>query len=199
MEHKGTQRLETQRLLLRPFTLADAEAMHSNWASDSAVTRFLTWPPHPSIEESRRIIRMWIESCEKPDGYQWAIELKSLGEAIGSINVVRMNEAFDECELGWCIGSRWWGKGIMPEAGAAVLRYLFDEVKANRVAARHAVHNPNSGRVMQKLGMVKEGVLRSADRSIYGTDDQAVYSMLSSDYLSEKREQLIECYGLILN
>lgn len=182
MKHGGTVRLETERLILRRFTWDDAEPMFRNWASDPVVTEFMTWPPHPSVEESRRVIGMWIESYDRPDGYQWAIELKALGEPVGSINVVRMNENVDECELGWCIGHRWWGLGIMPEAAGAVVRYLFEVVGANRVAARHAVENAKSGRVMQKLGMVKEGVLRQSDRSNHGISDCAQYSILASEY-----------------
>lgn len=182
MRHGGTARLETDRLILRPFALDDAEAMFKNWANDPVVTEYMTWPPHPSVEESRRVIGMWMESYNRPDGYQWAIELKALGEPIGSIGVVRMNEAIDECELGWCIGSRWWGRGIMPEAAGAVVKYLFEVVGANRVAARHAVGNEKSGRVMQKIGMVKEGVLRQSDRSNRGISDCAQYSILASEY-----------------
>lgn len=182
MKHGGTVRLETERLILRRFTLDDAEAMFKNWANDPAVTEFMTWPPHPSVEESRRVIGMWIDSYARPDGYQWAIELKALGEPIGSINVVRMNESVDECELGWCIGSDWWGQGIMPEAASAVVKYLFEVVGANRVAARHAVENEKSGRVMRKLGMVKEGVLRQSDRSNHGISDCAQYAILAGEY-----------------
>ena len=182
MKHGGTVRIETERLILRRFTMDDAGVMYRNWASDPVVTEYMTWPPHASVDVTRQVLGMWIDSYAEPNGYQWAIELKSLGEPIGSIGVVRMNESVDECELGWCIGSRWWGQGIMPEAASEVVKYLFEVVGANRVAARHAVGNEKSGRVMQKIGMVKEGVLRQSDRSNRGISDCAQYSILASEY-----------------
>ena len=186
MRHQGTQPLQTRRLILRRFTQDDAPAMYANWASDPVVTEFMTWPPHASVDVSRQVLDMWVGSYAKPDSYQWAIELKSLGEPIGSLGVVRLNENIDECELGWCIGSCWWGQGIMPEAASAVVRYLFEEVGANRIAARHAVENEKSGRVMQKIGMVKEGVLRQSDRSNRGISDCVQYSILASEYQQKR-------------
>ena len=184
MEHKGTLSMETPRLRLRRFTMDDADAMFRNWAGDAQVTKFLTWPAHADADISRMVLADWIEAYERPDWYQWAIELRELGEPIGSLSVVRLDEQVDECELGWYVGRPWWGRGIVAEAGEAVLRFLFEEVHANRVAARHAVGNPNSGRVMQKLGMVKEGVLRQTGRSNQGVEDLAQYSMLAAEYFT---------------
>ena len=182
MKHGGTVRLETERLILRRFTVHDAGAMYRNWASDPEVTTYMTWPPHPSVDVTRQLLTLWVSDYEKPDSYQWAIELRSLGEPVGSISVVRQNGDIDEMELGWCVGSRWWGRGIMPEAARAVMKYLFESVGVNRLAARHAVDNPKSGRVMQKLGMTREGVLRQAGRSNQGIEDMVQYSILASEY-----------------
>ena len=59
MEHKGTVTLETPRLILRRLTLADAEPMYRNWASDPGVTKFLTWPTHSSVEVTKQILALW--------------------------------------------------------------------------------------------------------------------------------------------
>ena len=168
MTHKGTVTLLTDRLVLRRFTLDDAGPMYENWASEDAVTKYLTWPTHASVDVTRSVLADWISRYESADFYQWAIELKELGQVIGSISVGPQKPAVESCELGWCIGSRWWGQGIMPEAGRAVLGYLFDEVGFARVAAAHAVGNPKSGRVMQKLGMRYEGTFRQAGRCNQG-------------------------------
>ncbi len=188
MEHKGTVTLETDRLVLRRFTLADAGAMYENWASEDAVTEYLTWPTYGSVDVSRSVLADWVKGYESADFYQWAIELKELGQVIGSISVTAQNPSTESCELGWCIGSRWWGRGIMPEAGRAVLRYLFDEVGFARAGATHAVGNPKSGRVMQKLGMRYEGTLRRAGRCNRGIIDEVRYAILKDEFPAEERE-----------
>ncbi len=181
MQKIGTQTIETHRLILRPFCAADAPAMFRNWAADPTVTEYLTWKPYESESAVREMLTKW--EADVPDGavFRWAIVLKSSNEAIGSLSAVP-DEKTDSAELGWCIGRPWWGRGIMPEAGAAVIAYLFDRAGLNRVAAKHDVRNPKSGRVMQKLGMTKEGVLRQAGRCNAGLGDVAVYSILRSEY-----------------
>ena len=185
MQHIGTKTIETHRLRLRPFRAEDAPAMFRNWASDSAVTEYVTWKTHASEQETAGITAAWEkQSAEDPAFYQWAIELKAIGEPIGSISAIHIDEAVESAELGWCIGRKWWGEGIMPEAGAAVIAFLFDQVGLNRVAARYDARNAKSGRVMQKLGMTFEGVLRQAGRCNAGVCDEAYYSILRSEYLA---------------
>ena len=84
-------------------------------------------------------------------------------------------------ELGWVIGRAYWGNGYMPEAAMKVLEVLFDEVGANCVYAGHDVNNPKSGRVMQKIGMKFEGVLRQFGKNNQGIVDVARYSIVKSE------------------
>ena len=182
MEHKGTVRLETERLVLRPLAPEDAEAVYRNWASDEEVTRYLTWQPHESAEASAAFIRRMTELCEAPSAYNWGIELKELGQVVGSISVVHAEEDIGALELGWALGRAWWGRGIMPEAAGRVLRFLFEEVGADRIVARHDVDNPKSGRVMQKIGMRHEGTLRASARNNRGIVDMEVYAILRRDF-----------------
>ena len=181
IHHKGTKRLGTPRLILRPFTPADAEPMFRNWASDSAVTRFLTWKPHENLEQSRWVAEQWAKQGALPEYYQWAIELRELGEPIGSLTVVRRDMAAAVAELGYCIGSKWWGQGLMAEAVRTVIHYLIREVGFHRVSACHDVENPASGRVMQKASMVREGTLRAAQRNNRGIVDITYYSVLAEE------------------
>ena len=182
LTHKGTQRIETPRLILRRAVREDANAMFNNWASDPEVTKYLTWPPHASIEVTQNRLEIWLAEYDRSDHYQWMIELKQLGEPIGSISVVRQNERVEEAEIGYCIGRHWWHKGIMSEALAAVIEYLFTEVGMNRVAARHDPNNPHSGGVMRKCGMKYEGTHRACDRNNQGICDAAQYSILRSEW-----------------
>ena len=180
--HKGTQPIETPRLILRKAVLEDAEPMYRNWASDPNVTKYLTWPTYENVETAYQILNLWASEYEKPDYYQWMIVPKELGEPIGSISVVRHNDRVEEAEIGYCIGSRWWRRGIMTEALTAVIKYLFEEVGMNRVAARHDPNNPHSGAVMRKCGMQYEGTMRSSDRNNQGICDAAQYAILKSDW-----------------
>ena len=182
LTHKGTQTIETSRLILRRAIREDAEPMFRNWASDSEVTKFLTWPAHSNIAVSEMVIGSWLQEYEKDSYYQWMIELKEIGQPIGSISVVRQNDRVEEAEIGYCIGSPWWHRGIMSEALAAVIEYLFTEVGMNRVAARHDPNNPHSGGVMRKCGMKYEGTNRACDRNNQGICDAAQYSILRSEW-----------------
>lgn len=181
MEHKGTKRLETDRLILRRYTESDAEPMYTNWASDPEVSKFLTWPTHASVEVTKSLVTDWITRYENPNYYNWVIELKENGEVIGNISGVEVIEKIEAIEIGYCMGKAWWGRGIMPEALRAVMNYLFEEVGMNRVCARHDVNNPKSGRVMQKAGMMYEGTLRGAGRNNQGIKDVAMYGLLKTD------------------
>lgn len=182
LTHKGTQTIETPRLILRRARREDAEPMFRNWASDPKVTKYLTWPTYETVETAYPILDLWISEYEKHNYYQWMIELKELGEPIGSISAVRQNEKIEEAEIGYCIGSRWWHKGIMTEALSAVIEYLFTQVGMNRIAARHDPNNPHSGGVMRKCGMKYEGTHRACDRNNQGICDAAQYAILHSEW-----------------
>ncbi|MCH5208756.1 MAG: GNAT family N-acetyltransferase [Oscillospiraceae bacterium] len=181
MKHCGTQRLETERLILRRFIIEDVEAMYKNWASDNDVTKYLIWQTHSSIEVTKSIIEEWVSSYGDEKFYQWAIELKEIGEPIGSISVVHMNESAEMVHVGYCIGKTWWNKGITSEALRAVMDFLFDVVEVNRVESRHDPRNPNSGKVMKKCGMKYEGTLRSSDRNNQGICDASYYGILRTE------------------
>ena len=182
MTHKGTQEIETSRLLLRRARLEDRQPMFDNWASDPEVTKFLTWPTYTSVETADRRLPLWIENYQKPDFYQWMIVPKELNQPIGSISVVSQKEKVGELEIGYCIGRNWWHNGITSEAMEAVMAYLFTQVGAYRITARHDPRNPNSGGVMKKCGMLYEGTLRQTDWNNQGICDTAVYGILRAEW-----------------
>lgn len=181
MNHLGTKKIETARLILRPFVMADAEPMCRNWASDPEVTKFLSWPPYKSVDTAHAILAEWTKQYSDNSFYQWAIELKELGEPIGSISVVNQDERVDMAEIGFCIGKAWWGQGIMTEALKAVVDFLFDEVSAQRIEAGHDPNNPASGAVQHKCGLKYEGTLRRSIRSNQGITDKAVMALLKEE------------------
>ena len=128
MNKAGTQRIETDRLILRRFRLEDAEDMYANWASDPEVARFLTWPTHSSVEVTKSLLANWIPGYEDGGYFNWVMEYKETGKAIGNISVVKLNENTKAADMGYCMSRAYWGQGLMPEALNAVMDYLFDVV-----------------------------------------------------------------------
>lgn len=182
MKHCGTQRLETDRLILRRYMIEDAAAMYKNWASDENVTKFLMWPPHTSLEVSQSVIDDWVKLYSDERFYHWAIVLKDNGdEPIGDIAVVDINDNISKAHIGYCIGKAWWHQGITSEALKAVMDFLFDVADVNRIESRHDPRNPNSGKVMKKCGMKYEGTLRSYDWNNQGICDSCYYGLLKSE------------------
>ena len=76
MEHKGTVKLETDRLILRKVTISDAQDMFDNWASNPNVTKFMTWPTHSNIEITKMVLSNWVNSYENFTYYPWGIVIK---------------------------------------------------------------------------------------------------------------------------
>ena len=187
MEHLGTRRLETRRLILRRFAPGDGAAMYRNWASDPEVTRYLTWPCHAGPERSEALVRDWVARYGEPDYYQWAIELKALGEPIGSLSVVRFLKDGQCAELGACIGKPWWGQGLVAEALRAVLAYLFDQVGMPEVGACNDVNNPNSARAQEKAGLRWRMTLLGQGTNNQGVCDLDRRSLTREEWAEETR------------
>lgn len=182
MKHLGTKRMETARLILRPFVKEDAPAMYRNWASDPEVTKFLSWPTYKTVDTAYEILNIWVPQYRDDTFYQWAIELKEIGEVIGSISVVNFDERVDMAEIGFCIGRSWWGQGMMTEAFQAVIDFLFGEVGVQRIEAGHDPNNPASGAVQRKCGLKYEGTLRRSIRSNQGITDKTVMAILKEEW-----------------
>lgn len=185
LTHKGTQTIHTQRLILRRFSLDDAQAMFDNWAKDERVTKYLTWRPHKSPEATKQLLEIWCAAYKDPTTYNWLMEYQ--GVPIGNISVVRMNEQSEWAELGYCMGYAYWNKGLMPEAAKAVINFLFAEVGLNRVGISHAVQNPASGRVAQKCGLTFEGTKREYFKKTTGEFlDMCDYAITRSEWKKQR-------------
>lgn len=145
--------IKTERLILRRWAESDAESMYE-YARDPAVGPVAGWPPHQSVEESLRVIREVLTGAEC-----YAVCEKESGKAIGSIELkmkgrTDMTERDDECELGFCLGKAYWGKGYMPEAAKALLHRAFETLRMSVVWCGYYDGNDRSRRVQEKLGFV---------------------------------------------
>jgi ribosomal-protein-alanine N-acetyltransferase len=93
-----------------------------------------------------------------------------------------MDEEAGVVEIGYCIGRQFWGQCITTEAFDALINFFFEEVQVNRIEARHDRNNPASGRVMQKCGLVREGMKRQGDRNNTGICDVVFYGLLREEW-----------------
>ena len=182
MNHFGTVNLDSDRLILRKFNKNDSIDMFNNWGSDSKVTEFLSWSPHREYKESEEVIANWIDKYDEQNTYNWAIELKETQEVIGNIVVVKLEDSNSSCEIGYCIGSKYWNKGIATEALKEVIKYLFSRIKVNRISARHDILNAASGEVMKKCNMKHEGILREVKYKNNRFCTMSVYSILKTEW-----------------
>lgn len=147
--------LETPRLYLRPVSLNDASAMY-HYASDPEVTAFV-FEPHDSLDNTRRDIAQFF--LKEPLG-KYGIEKKDTRQFIGTIDI-RIDRVNRKAELGYALAKEEWGQGIVPEAATRLLALAFEELALEMVFAFHDVRNPQSGRVMEKIGMVKQGTIEN--------------------------------------
>jgi ribosomal-protein-alanine N-acetyltransferase len=150
--------LESSRLILRPFERGDAEAVNE-LAGDFAVARNTLNVPHPYPLEAAET---WIGShaaLHVEHGHlHWAVCLKS-GELIGSLNF-GMNKAHSNALLGFWIGAPYWNQGYCTEAGRVAIDHAFGALALHRVHSHQFSRNAASGRVLQKLGFVREGLFK---------------------------------------
>lgn len=150
----------TGRLLLRRPTGEDAQALFARWAQDEAVTRFLVWRPHRSLEESRR----HIDGCEArwADGsaFIWFLEAPESGQLVGSLAA---RPGAHGVSLGYLLARDVWGQGLMVEALHPVVDWWLHDGGAYRVWATCDLQNHGSARVLEKAGFAHEGVLRRWD------------------------------------
>lgn len=182
--HKGSLPIKTERLLLRTFEKTDYSAIFK-WASNPKVNRYVSYPVHKNIRDSKSIAALWEKAAQKKDNYNWAIVYE--GNVIGNITVVA-HDGLWEAGMGWQIDVPYWNKGIMTEAANAVFDFLFCEVGFHRIFAAHDTRNPGSGKVMEKLGMKKEGVTRqSYFKPGFGTGSSQKYGILKEEWLELKQ------------
>lgn len=143
--------IETERLILRKVRGEDAEPMFRNWASDPEVTKYVTWPPHESIQTSNAVIQRWIKEESDPKTIRYMITTKESDEPIGSIDVVDYVDGAPE--IGYCLSRKHWGKGYMTEACKAFIKYLMD-IGFSKIVIEANVENLASNRIIQKCGFV---------------------------------------------
>lgn len=174
--------LQTNRLILRSFTLEDApEVQRLAGEKDIASTTQLI--PHP-YEDG--MAEEWISS-HKNDfdngvAITFAIVHREEKYLIGAIALSEIKKEFEIATIGYWIGKPFWNQGYCTEAAHAVLKYAFEELNLNKIHAHHFKRNPASGKVMQKIGMKREGCLRQHVKRWGKFEDVEAYGILKEEF-----------------
>ena len=150
--------IETERLRLRRPTLEDAGVLFETYMSEKIVTEYLAWTPHETVTETAEFLQQTIDAWDLRMGHRaWVIERKTDSSPMGTIG---SSVSFHRVEVGFALGSAFWGSGYMPEALVAVCDAAFSDERIARVQAMCDVENIRSARVLEKAGMLHEGTLR---------------------------------------
>ena len=177
--------IETPRLRLRPFRVRDAPAVE-RLAGERAVADTTLNIPHPYRPG---MALAWIEThgpaFERRELATFAIERRSEGDLVGAVSL-RIRQTMGRAELGYWIGVPYWNLGYGSEGASAALDFAFGALALHRVHATHMTRNPASGRVMQKIGMSREGVLRQHVRKWDVYEDVAVYGILRAEHAARQ-------------
>ena len=145
-------RIETERLILRPWRESDLEDFYE-YAKVDGVGQMAGWLPHEDIEKSRLILSMFIDEKKT-----FALELKESGKVIGSIGLetrdadLGIPENLQGREIGYVLNKDYWGRGLMPEAVKAVIDYCFTQLHFDWLTCGHFLRNNQSRRVVEKCG-----------------------------------------------
>lgn len=178
------QVLETPRLLLREFRTTDLYDFY-DYAKNPRVGPNAGWSPHKDLSESQSILKNFID-----EGNVWAILDKQSGRVIGSLGLhdeTRRSNPGAKM-IGYVLAEEFWGKGYMPEAVNAVIRYAFETLHLGLLTVYHYTFNEQSRRVIEKCAFQYEGTLRRAVQLFDGRiTDLVCWSMTDEEYQNKAR------------
>lgn len=175
--------LESNRLILRPFSIDDIDDVFL-YASDDIVTKYLTWSAHTNISQTERVVKeFYIGNIGI-----FAIELKSEHKCIGCIDL-RLCIEHNKASFGYVLNRKYWNNGYMTEALNLILDLSFSKLELNRIESTHYIGNEGSGRVMQKCGMKYEGIGLQEVKIKDTFYDVVHYAILREDWIYPKQVQ----------
>ena len=154
-----TNIIETERLILRPLTLADAETAYDGWTGDPEVAKLVSWLPHHSLDDAIEWLKEieWKQNSDESiapnDNYIWGFVLKETGELFGSGGLI-WEDDWQLFQVGYNIMKKHWNRGYTTEAMRAILKFAANNLGIKRVAGGHAKDNIASAKVIEKLGFV---------------------------------------------
>jgi [ribosomal protein S5]-alanine N-acetyltransferase len=178
-------KLETKRLILRPFKLSDADRVRK-LAGDKKIADTTLNIPYPY---EKGTAKEWISQhktkFESDESVHLAIVLKTTREIIGAIGL-HIEKRHNRAELGYWIGKDCWNFGYCTEAAKAIVKYGFEELNLNKIKSSHFSRNPASGKVMRKIGMKKEGFRKEHVKKWDKYEDLVQYAILRREWKNQK-------------
>jgi RimJ/RimL family protein N-acetyltransferase len=176
--------LTTERLILRPFTIADAEDV-ARFVGEKVIAANTLSIPHPyELQMAEDWIATHAQSYLQSEGVNFAITVKEHGDLVGAIGLTLQRE-HDRAEMGYWIGKPHWNKGYASEAACKIVEFGFESRNLERIYAQHFAENPASGKVMRNAGMRYEGCLRHHVKKWERYQDLKVYGLLRSEWLGD--------------
>ncbi len=154
---KPPERIETERLVLRLPSVADAETIFNSYAQKEEVTRYLVWRPHQHLRETESFLAGCVAAWEKDALFPYIITIKETDAVVGMIEI-RL-DGF-KADVGYVLSPQFWGKGLITEALRSLVEWALSQTSIYRVWALCDVDNLASARVLEKAGMQREGLLR---------------------------------------
>ncbi|MDB6094296.1 MAG: family acetyltransferase [Verrucomicrobia bacterium] len=173
--------LRTPRLRLRALAVEDAGAIFA-YATNPEMARFTLWPAHPNLDFTIGFVRHFIAG----EFLAWAIAEPENRDAIGMVFLHSFHRHHRKAEIAFNLARPHWGKGMVTEAAGAVLPVAFGPVGLHRIEATCMPENHGSRRVLEKLGMKKEGRLRQSHARYDGYHDMDLYAVLKEDAVGGK-------------
>ena len=151
------ERIETERLMLRVPALTDAVILFNTYTHDPEVTRYVMWRPHTSVKQTSEFLKGCVAAWEGERRFPYVITLKGTDNPIGMVD---FHITGSTVGIGYVIGRAYWGRGYVPEAVRVIVDWALNQPSIYRVCADCDVENTASARVMEKVGMQREAVLR---------------------------------------
>lgn len=151
----NTPELKTERLILRQLKAEDTQEIFECWMQDEEVSRYMYWKSSDDINEAKEFVAYELSMLKSDAWYRWLIVSQETGKVMGTC-LIYFNDEENNWDISYNLGKAYWQKGYITEAMRKVLDFAKHELKLKEVIAIHAVENPASGRVIEKLGFKYE-------------------------------------------
>jgi len=171
--YRHLPRLETARLVIRPFTPADADDYFA-FASDTEVTRYLRWGPHAIQEVTAEYLRYVLEAYARGEDSPWGIEVTDERKLIGTIHLMQLDRLHRKAQLGIVLARPYWRRGYAAEAMRKVIDYCLTVLELNRIEALCLAENAAAARMLERVGAKPDGV-PPAEQGLRLEGGRAVY------------------------